>query len=267
MIINFAGGTGIMGTTHAPIFEKAGHKVIISGRKTSPSLEEAAQIADVTIVSVPIPATEEVISKVAPYSSALMDFTGVKTLPIEWMLDYSNDSCEVAGLHPLYRDPSSLKGQTIVYCPTFRTGNKCRGIVQVLEASGAAIKEMTAEEHDRQILSRRQNSRITLLTAYALLMEQSASEGISFDEFYKTSPPPTKAVIDIISRNFREDNDELYASMRKFNPYQGLEDKYLAQALSRAIIGDFNPAEIRKLFGENLSECQKRANKITSLYQ
>ena len=42
------------------------------------------------------------------------------TLPIEWMLNNSNESCEVAGLHPLYRDPKSLENQTIVYCPNCR---------------------------------------------------------------------------------------------------------------------------------------------------
>jgi len=43
MIINIAGGTGPMGRTHKPIFEAAGHEVIISGRNTNPSLEQAAQ--------------------------------------------------------------------------------------------------------------------------------------------------------------------------------------------------------------------------------
>jgi len=266
MIINIAGGTGIMGRVHKPILEAAGHKVLLSGRKTSPNLEQAAQIADVTIVSVPIPATEEVISRLAPYSGALMDFTSVKTLPVGWMMNYSGEACEVAGLHPLYKDPKSLKKQTIVYCPTFRTGNKCGEVVRALKKSGAIIKEMTPEDHDRYILSRTQNSRVTLLTAYALLVEQSAAEGISFEDFYRTSPPPTKAFLDLMARTFGKDNDELYASMRKYNPFQESEDGRLMNVMSKAIQGEFNPASIRRLFGKNLEKYQKRAEKIISLY-
>ncbi len=63
MKINIAGGRGIIGGVHKPIFENAGHEVIISGRYSSPSLEEAAQQSDLTIVSVPIDAAESVIKK------------------------------------------------------------------------------------------------------------------------------------------------------------------------------------------------------------
>ena len=266
MIINIAGGTGTMGKVHKPIFEAAGHKVILSGRKTSPNLEEAAQIADVTIVSVPIPATEEVIQGVAPYSGALMDFTGVKTLPIEWMLNYSNDPCQVAGLHPLYREPATLREQTIIYCPTFRTGNKCKEVLDALVGAGADITIMNPEQHDRWVLSRAQNSRTALLAAYALLLKQVAEEDITLKAFYKVSPPPTKALIDLIARQFNQDNDELYASMRKFNPFQKSENSDLILALSKVLNGDFDSASIRGIFGEDLAKYQKRAEKIISLY-
>ena len=63
MIINIAGGTGIMGKVHKPMLESQGHEVILSGRSTTPDMLEATKISDLTIVSVPIPHTEEIIKK------------------------------------------------------------------------------------------------------------------------------------------------------------------------------------------------------------
>jgi len=264
MIINFAGGTGTMGRVHIPILEKAGHKVIVSGRKTTPSIEEAAKMADLTIVSVPIPSTEEVIKKVAPYCKAILDFTTVKTLPVKWMLEYSNPNCEVAGLHPLYGDLKVLKGETIIYCSTSRAGEKCAQVLNAFRKAGLQIKERTPEENDRSILSRKQNSRVDLLAAYALLIEQSITRGESFEEFYETSPPPTRALIDLIARQFRQENDELYAFMKKYNPYQDSEDAQLTANFLKAVKRYYNPEDIRKMFGPKFDFCVKQAEKIIS---
>src|SRR3989344_324312 len=125
MKINIVGGSGIMGSVHSQVFESLGHEVIISGRNSNPSIEESSINSDVTIISVPITAVEEVIKRVAPHCKALLDFTSVKTKPLKLMLEYSNRECEVAGLHPLYGPVSSIKGRTIIYCKTEKSGKTC----------------------------------------------------------------------------------------------------------------------------------------------
>lgn len=86
-----------MGQVHKPLFEKEGHTVIISGRNSTPDIETAAEQADLTIISVPIPVTSEIIKKIASKCKAIMDFTSLKTFPISDMLKYSRQDCEVGG--------------------------------------------------------------------------------------------------------------------------------------------------------------------------
>ncbi len=244
MIINLAGGRGIMGKTHKPIFKKAGYRVIVSGRKTKLSLEKAADIADVTIISVPISATEEIIQRVAPYSKALIDVTGVKVLPVEWMLKYSNQNCEVMGMHPLYKN--FYKGATIVACPTKRTGEKCRSILSVLCQAGAKIKVMTPKEHD-EYMDITQNRRVAKLME---LGEEIIHKGISVEDAYDLSPKPSKILLDLLARQVDEENDDLYGEMAEYNFFT-----------KRKLKSRISPREVRDWFGEKLKPAQRRADK------
>lgn len=259
MKINIAGGTGIMGKVHRLLFENYGHEVIFSGRLTSPNLEEAAQISDLTIVSVPIPVTEEVIRRVAPYSKAIMDFTGLKVFPVEAMLKYSKESCEVGGLHPLYGDVKSLEGRTVVYCPTDRAEKKCNTIIEAFEKSGVKIKRMEPHAHDLLVGGISQNARSIIFEAFALLMERN---NLSAGELYEISPPPTRILLDLMARQADSRNDELYQAMRDYNPSTSQITQYLSDALGSTSRKDV-PQRIRNLFGEGLlREAQSRAKTL-----
>ena len=258
MKINIAGGSGKMGKVHRPVFEVAGHEVIISGRSSSPSLEEAAAQSDLTIVSVPIHATEETIRRVAPHCRDMMDFTSVKEFPINSMLSYSKG--EVGGLHPLYGNVPSIAGRTVVYCPTERSGNACEEIVRSLREAGANIKVMNPRAHDRFVNGELQNARVILFKTFGLLM---ANSGMSVQEAYSLSPPPTKAILDLLARQSGAENDEMYTSMITHNPSMGKILGSLRNYLKDAHSDQKTPFRIRKWFGENeLEEAQKRAKRL-----
>ncbi len=257
MKINIAGGTGIMGKVHKSFFERNGHEVILSGRSTSPGLEDAAKMSDLTIVSVPIPATEEIIRRVGPYANSLMDFTGLKVFPVEAMLRYSREGCEVAGLHPLYGEVNSLEGRTIVYCPTEKSGKICLDIVDIFQKSGVEIKEMTPEKHDLY-MGISQNARLILFESFALLMER---HGINYEELYSVSPPPTRILLDLIARQANSSNDELYNSMREYNPSTPEVIGELIEIIGMSN-GERIPQKVRDLFGEGLKEAQDRAKRL-----
>lgn len=260
MKINIAGGTGVMGKVHKPVFENMGHEVIISGRSTVPNLEEAAKISDLTIVSVPIPVTEEIIKRVAPYSNALMDFTGLKVFPVQAMLRYSRDNCEVGGLHPLYGDVKSLEGRTVVYCPTDRSRKKCDMIIDAFQKSGLKIKRTDPLSHDLVVGGIAQNARSIMLEAFGLLMEEN---GISAKELYSISPPPTRILLDLLARQADERNDELYQAMRDYNPSTFQITQHLHDALDYSTNGKNVPQRIRNLFGDDLlREAQSRAKNL-----
>lgn len=264
MIINIAGGTGIMGRVHKPIFERAGHKVIISGRNSSPTLEEAAGQADLTIVSVPISATQKVVERVAPYCNGIMDFSGIKELPLQAMLTYSRPEVEVGGLHPLYGEVDSIEGRSIVYCPTERSGEKCENITRTLEQQGGNIIIMKPEEHDKA-MAVLQNARTHLLGAYVLLIKELGEQGLSFERIYQLSPRPTQIMMDLAARQADVGNDQLYREMRTFNRYQWDIDSLLFKHLADILDEGNNaaPSMMRSFFGEEqLKLAQERARKL-----
>ena len=259
MRINIAGGTGLMGRIHKPIFERQGHEVILSGRNSVPCLEEAARISDITIISVPIPATEETIKRVAPCANALMDFSSLKEFPLSTMLKYSTENCEVGGLHPLYGEVKSMEGRTVVYCETERSGWKCREVVNALQNSGLKIKKMTARDHDSVVQGVLQNGRTILLESFASLMKETS---FNARELYEISPPPTKLLIDLIARQVDEKNDELYQVMRDYNPSTRFVTENIS-VLLKSTAKMYSPEKIRNWFGQDfLKEAQERAKKV-----
>ena len=107
-----------MGALLVRLFGDLGHRVVVADLDTELRAEEAAAIADVTIVSVPIAATEAVIRAVGPHvreDALLMDVTSLKTAPIDAMLAATRGS--VVGTHPMF-GPSvhTLQGQRVVLC-------------------------------------------------------------------------------------------------------------------------------------------------------
>jgi prephenate dehydrogenase len=241
-----------MGKMHKPMFEAAGHEVIISSvRKVKPGVVdaiEATKRSDVTIISVPIRNTEEVIWKVAPYcAGALMDFTGIKTKPLIHMMLAGEKAREVGGLHPLYGEVPSIKGEGVVYCPTRTSKHACNKVIEAFGKAGAKVTIMKAEEHDLA-MHVVQNERITALQG---LMKRIRESKLRIETLYDISPPPTRVMIDLLARQIHPKNDELYEDMLQFNPNSvGYEPKsYIRFA-----------REAREFLGQEfLAKAQERA--------
>lgn len=259
MKINIVGGRGLMGRIHKPLFEKAGHEVIISGRNSMPSTEEAAENSDITVISVPLEATEETIKKVAPHCKAILDFTSLKEFSIKSMLEHSSKGCEVAGLHPLYGEVSSIEGRTIIYCETERTGEKCQKLVEALKLAGARIVKLSAEQHDK-IMAVLQNARTEILESYGLLLKDAK---IEIKELYELSPPPTRIMLDLLARQINTDNDLMFRKMRRLNKHENSTNNKLINNLKKVLSNKKNiPEELREMFGEELKNAQKKVEKL-----
>ncbi|MBW7905535.1 MAG: bifunctional chorismate mutase/prephenate dehydrogenase [Phycisphaerae bacterium] len=148
--IAVVGGLGAMGRCISGLFADLGHAVLVADVSTALRPEQAAAAADVTIISVPIAATVEVIRAVGPHVPAhglLMDVTSLKAEPLRAMLDYCPAS--VLGTHPLF-GPSvhSLQGQRIALTPG-RGDEWLAWVRRALRARGLIAIETTAERHDR----------------------------------------------------------------------------------------------------------------------
>ncbi len=144
--VGIIGGKGRMGQLFANFFKERGVKVLISDRKTKLKNKELAQKSDITIVSVPIDKTEKVILDVLPHiKGAIMDFTSVKGPAIKAML---KGKCEVLGIHPMFGDTNPIPGQTIILCPTKKSGDLSKWMEDFLIKNKVKIHRMNAKEHD-----------------------------------------------------------------------------------------------------------------------
>jgi len=146
------GGRGAMGTMMARMFGDLGHQVLVSDHETDLAPADAAAVADVTVISVPIDVTEDVIRQVGPGvrpDALLMDVTSVKSGPVNAMLESSKGS--VVGTHPMF-GPSvhSLQGQRAVLCRA-RGDRWADWATEMFTARGLEIVEATPDHHDRMM--------------------------------------------------------------------------------------------------------------------
>ena len=118
------GGTGKMGRLFAPVFERAGYEMIVSGRTTALTNADIWQRPAISSLSLCPSATPCGSSVRSPRSSEktrfLCDFTSLKVAPVAAML---KSEAQVIGLHPMFGPTvSSIARQTIIMCPARITG-------------------------------------------------------------------------------------------------------------------------------------------------
>ena len=152
LTIAVVGGRGAMGALVARMFGDLGHSVLVTDHETDLTPGDAAEVADVTVISVPIDATAAVIREVGPRlrpDSLLMDVTSVKSEPMREMLAATRAG--VVGTHPMF-GPSvhSLQGQRVVVCPG-RGETWAHWVSSMFTARGLAVVEATPEHHDRMM--------------------------------------------------------------------------------------------------------------------
>ena len=208
------GGHGGMGTIMARLFGDLGHQVIVSDLDTPLSADDAASVADVVVVSVPIDVTEDVIRHVGPRvrpDALLMDVTSIKHAPVAAMLESTRAS--VVGTHPMF-GPSvhSLQGQRVVVCRA-RGDEWADWVTRMLQARGLTVQEASTEHHDRvmavvQVLTHFQTQVLGLTLARS---------GTALDETLRFTSPAYLMELYVTARHF-DQSPELYGPIEMRNP-------------------------------------------------
>ena len=215
--IAIIGGRGGMGSLFASLFGDLGHAVMIADLDTELSSAEAASIADVVLISVPIASTIEVIEKLGPLvrkDALLMDITSIKTEPMQAMLD--NSQASVIGTHPLF-GPSihTVQGQRMVLTPgrINDASDWLSWLSTMLRARGLILHQTTPEEHDRAM------GIVQVLTHYSteVLGRTLAKLGVPIDETLQFTSPVYFIDMLMTARHFAQSPD-LYASIQMSNP-------------------------------------------------
>jgi chorismate mutase/prephenate dehydrogenase len=263
--VAIVGGHGRIGRVMARLFGDLGHRILIVDIDTVLSAAEAAAVADVVIVSVPIDVTAAVIQAVGPHvrpESLLMDVTSLKEAPVQAML--ASTSASVVGTHPMF-GPSvhTLQGQRVVLC---RARGDAWGdwVAQSFAARGLVVTESTASQHDRAM------SVVQVLTHF-----QTQVQGLTLSRLdvplAETMPftsPAYLLELYVAARHFAQD-PALYGAIEMGNPRTaeitaafGASVQEVADVLARgdqaAFAGLF--ADVRTFFGDFTAEALEQSS-------
>ena len=208
------GGRGAMGALLARMFGDLGHSVLVADHETDLKPGDAAQVADVTVISVPIDVTDQVIREIGPRirpESLLMDVTSVKSEPVRAMLAATRAG--VVGTHPMF-GPSvhSLQGQRVVVCRG-REDRWAQGVSAMFTARGLAVVETTPEHHDRMMAT------VQVLTHFQTQVHglTLARLGAPLAESLKYTSPAYLMELYMGARHFAQSAD-LYGPIEMKNP-------------------------------------------------
>jgi len=212
--IALIGGRGQMGRWFQRFFTAQGLEVLVADVDTRQTPQEVARLADVVVVSVPIPKVSEIVRAIAPHlrpEAALMDLTSVKQGPMTAML--SHFPGEVVGTHPLFGPGAkNLTGQTVVLCPG-RGERWFSWLKELLENAGARVKVTTATEHDRLMAVVQGLSHFTLIALEMAIREL----GVAPKDLEDFATPTFSTLHNLARRLFSQDA-KLYACIQLQNP-------------------------------------------------
>jgi len=208
------GGHGRLGAVMVRMFGDLGHQVIVADVDTPLGAGDAASVADVVIVSVPIDATEDVIRVVGPRvreDALLMDVTSIKEAPVAAMLEATRAS--VVGTHPLFGpNVHSLQGQRVVVCRA-RGEEWANWVVRMFQARGLSVQETSPAHHDRMMAV------VQVLTHFQtqVLGLTLARLGTSLEDTLRFTSPAYLMELYVTARHF-DQSPELYGPIEMRNP-------------------------------------------------
>lgn len=249
-IIGIIGGTGILGTIFKKFFEEQGYEVLISGRSTELTSEEMTKKSDVIIFCVPIDATIEVIKSIVPQvreDQLIMDFTSIKSFPIEEML---KSKASVIGLHPMFGKVESVKGKTIVVVPA-RPGDWQEWVVDLFKKGQMNVKIATADKHDKIMSVLQGLVHFNYISLSHTLKEESEKLGLDINELLDYGGVIYKLRLGTMARILQQD-PELYADISMYNKEtkKRIEENVKQAEKLKEIINSDNKEEFVKYFNE-----------------
>ena len=212
--IAIIGGKGEMGQCMAKLFQELGHRIICVDLDSELHAAQAASMADIVIVSVPIRKTIQIIKEIGPHiskNSLLMDVTSIKEDVMKAML--CSTKAHVIGMHPMFGPGvHSFSSQRVILCPG--RGTQWLDWLQVnLHARGLTITKASAKEHDQmmaviQVLNHFQTQ------VFGLALSRL---GLQLEDTLRFTSPAYLLETYIIARHFSQ-SSKLYGAIEMLNP-------------------------------------------------
>lgn len=265
--VGIIGGTGGMGRLFEKLFVKAGHRVLIAGRKTELTYRSLVDQSDVIILSTPEESSLDICDDIGPHippHKALMDFCSLKQRIVKKMAECTE--AEVVGTHPMFGPHTeSITGQNIILCPA-RGERWYRWIEAEFKREGAVVSTMLPEDHDRAMAVAQGLTHFLTICMGRTLQKLNMSPA----DAGPYSTPIFKLKNDLIGRLFAQDPD-LYLTLVGGNPY--VEDvlktflETVDESKKNLLAGDKTIGldflgEIREFLGDFCDRGLEESNKI-----
>ena len=206
--IVIVGGDGKMGRLFHRLLTLSGYQVKTLGENDWSQAKSIIAGASVVIISVPIHLTVSVINQLPELDqdTILIDIASVKQKPLEAMLAVHQGP--VLGLHPMFGpDVDSVAKQVFAYCDG-RDAESYQWFLEQLVVWGARLKNIMAEDHDRN-MSFIQALRHFTTFAYG---QNLANEGVDLQQLLSLSSPIYRLELAMVGRLFAQD-PQLYADI------------------------------------------------------
>jgi len=211
------GAAGAMGTMMSRLLSDMDNEVLAVDRETALTVEEAAGMADVVLVSVDIRETDEVIRRAGPHlreHALFTDVTSTKRDPVSAMLESS--AASVIGTHPLFGPGvHSLQGQRIAITPARLIDGTdwLNWLTSTLGAAGLTLLETTPEDHDRVMAV------VQVLTHFSTEVVGRTMEhlNVSIEETLRFTSPIYHLELLMTARHFAQ-SPNLYSAIQMSNP-------------------------------------------------
>ncbi|MFP4474843.1 MAG: prephenate dehydrogenase/arogenate dehydrogenase family protein [Desulfatibacillaceae bacterium] len=200
--IGIVGGMGKMGQWFARFFENAGHRVIITGRKTEVSTMDLPEMCDAIFLSVPLAPAVELAGQLGPKmreGQLLSDFCSLKADITHAM--GASAKADVVGTHPLFGPrTASLAGQNVVLCHS-RGDTWLPRLERLFTEHGAVVTKSEPEEHDRMMsVVQGMNHFVTVALGRAV-----QRMGIPAEDLARFSTPLFRLRMNTVGRLFAQD--------------------------------------------------------------
>ncbi len=219
------GGLGSMGRYFHQWFNNAGYHVRILDQNDWPKVGELCRGIELSIISVPIEVTNDVIYKLGPHlppDCVLADITSIKVSPLNAMLEAHQGP--VIGLHPLFGPSTSTMDKQIIAITPGRDLDACRWLIEQFSVWGSITLQVNAQEHD-DIMSTVQTLRHFATFAFGQFL---CRKQIDLPRTLEYSSPIYRLELGMVGRLFAQD-PSLYAEIIFASPKRcALLKEYLA---------------------------------------
>jgi prephenate dehydrogenase/chorismate mutase len=223
------GARGGVGASMAELLRGAGVEVVgvdlrpggdgaegdIVGDATCPggAVEAAAARCDWVVVCVPdagAVAVMEVLHRSLPRGALIADTTSVKTPVATWAGGARGD-VEILSLNPLFSPDLGFAGRRVAAVP-LRSGPHTRQLLAIVEAAGATVVRLGADEHDREVA-------LTQAVVHAAILAVGrALAALTGEGGWRLATPPFQALVLLVAR-ISAAEPELYRRIQHANPH------------------------------------------------